>query len=346
MATLQDIARLANVSAATVSRILNRDPNFAVAEQTLARVVQVAEQLHYIPVRKRAPMQSEKTQGKISVLVFSSENQEVLDPYFVALREGVERECVRQALGAPTVIRWFEDDHSPEIGDAHGLVVIGDSSKLRPQDLRNVAHVVFVDYISDPGLYDSVTLDFDHATKLVVDHLFQLGHKRIGYMGGTGYASQPGRPTMDGRHAAFMRCMKDAGSFDERHVHLGTWDPAGGFDCASRAIGGGDLPTAFFIGSDPMAIGALRAFRDAGIRVPQDIAVVGFDDVKMAAYMHPALTTVRTHPKTMGSMAVKMVLDQMRGRDVPVQISIPPQLIVRESCGAQMAGGRLAQSCS
>jgi LacI family transcriptional regulator len=336
VATLVDIARKANVSKVTVSRVLNRDQSLSVSEETRQRIFSIAEEFQYKTPRERKGKNAFVNNGnaRIGTVLFLTEQQEEGDNYFRSIREGIEKECMAGGIKATNVFRFPQDINSEVvISDVDGAIVIGSSFDNFNAVVNQKRHIVFVDYSPDVERVDSVVIDFERATRLVLEHLMKAGHQEIGYMGG---GKRFGK---DERHHFYEMIMKEKDLFQPKHVHIRDWTTQDGYVSMQRLIKKGDLPTAFFFGNDSLAIGALRALHEAGIRVPQDMAIVGFDDFPMSAFVNPALTTVKVHSELMGRMAVKLLLDRMNGREIPVQVTVPVKLIIRDSCGA---GARLS----
>lgn len=342
MATIRDVARLARVSTTTVSRVLNRDATLAVAQETRQRVIEAAERLSY-----RSPARGVTTRQlaglRVGIVVFSGEDDEAFDPFYLSIREGVYKECERWGMPNPQVFRCGHGDAQSQLADLDALIAICDDSRW----LQNVSawpeRTVFVDYCPDPDRYDSIVLDYMQATRKVIDHLVALGHRQIGFLGGPLYGVH-GESVEDGRLFAFRTLMMQAGLYDERFV-MGT--SSWGTDAAYRAVGDAlarqELPTAIFVASDPMAIATMRALGDAGLRVPEDVAVVGFDDIRLAQFVTPSLTTVKVYPEWMGMEAIRLLQDRFEGRDLPLRVSLPCSLVVRESTGGMVVRGADAQ---
>ncbi len=222
---------------------------------------------------------------------------------------------------------------NPEMtfGDVDGLIFIDRSFDFTVEHAKQVKNVVFIDSSPDVESFDSVVIDFERVTKLALDHLFSLGHTKIGYIGGFRTYGK------DLREYYYERLMKEKELYNAEHVYIGEWGTPEGNRLMNEAIAKGNLPTAFFVASDPLAIGAIHALKEAGIRVPEDVAIVGFNDIEISQFMSPPLTTIRIQAEMMGRMAVKLLVDQMNGRDIPVQVTVPAKLMVRSSCGSQIA---------
>jgi LacI family transcriptional regulator len=336
MATILDIAKLANVSSVTVSRVLNRDSALSVSDETRQRILSIAEELNYRTPRNRKAAESKAAENKdvsnikIGTVMFLTEDQEETDHYFHAIRKGIEKECRDAGIKSADIFRKsLLRDPGMDFGDVDGLIFIDRPFDFNVQHVKQFNHVVFIDSSPDVESFDSVVIDFERVTMQVLDHLFALGHTRIGYIGGSRTYGK------DQREYYFEQIMKEKGLFNPDYMFIGSWGTQEGSRLMKDAISRGNFPTAFFIGSDPMVIGAIHALKEAGLRVPEDVAIVGFDDIEISQFMSPPLTTIRIQAEMMGRMAVKLLLDQIKGRDIPVQVTVSAKLIVRSSCGSQ-----------
>lgn len=337
MATIKDIANEANVSSSTVSRVLSNDITLQVADETRQRILTVAKQLNYKKSKSRLSKLREETadaKKKIGLLIWGSEQLESSDPYFMLIRQGIGKECEKQDLTVAKVI--FMDDFNMNISDEEfdGLIVIG---KVHIDLLRrytNIQHIVSIDYEMDEE-YDSVMFDLGKATRQAMNHLFQLGHQRIGYIGGISYIrSLEGKVhNIDVRQKEYEAIMREKEWFIPSHVFVDDWRTENGYHLMKQALEVEQRPTAFLIGSDPMAIAALKALYESGIRVPEEIAIVSFDDIPLSSFVEPSLTTVRVLSEDMGITSVKLLVDRFSGRNFPLHVTLPTSLIVRDSSG-------------
>ncbi|MFB5662338.1 LacI family DNA-binding transcriptional regulator [Alteribacillus sp. HJP-4] len=338
MATIKDIAKRAKVSSATVSRVLNKDSSLSVAEETRRRILEEAEKLHYKTVKKRRSERKQQTSGQahIGVLILQSQAEEMNDPYFLPIRHGVEKEITIQGMGQPQLIRFSDQNFQQLISQLDGLLVIGgiNTDHIQELSMENIP-VVFINSSPDVDRFDSVVLDFERATNLALDHLLEHGLRNIGYLAGREFDHYSDRKVEieDVRKTTFEKRLKNEGVFQPQHMWLGNYSFSDGYELMKKAIEAGPLPEAFFIGSDPMAIGALRALKEADIRVPEDLAIIGFDDVEMAAFSNPPLTTIRIPTEEMGKAGVRLLVERLNGRTLPLKVTVPTQLVIRESCG-------------
>ncbi|MGI8385329.1 LacI family DNA-binding transcriptional regulator [Robertmurraya sp. P23] len=340
MTTIKDIAVQANVSTATVSRILNNDPTLSVSDITRKRVQEVVHELNYKPVRKKSVKAEKGTEThNIGLLLTTTKEEEARDPYFMSIRNGVEMVCNEYGLNITSVFTLGLSELNPEVmAGLQGLIVIGrvNSEELKAA-FNEKNHVVYVDFNPEEKDFDVVISDLEKATLEVIDKLFELGHEDIAYLGGgnfyKGLLHQGFVGNEDVRKIVYEKTMKKYGLYKEENVLNGDWTPSGGYIQMKRFIQSGKLPSAIIIASDPMALGAIRSLHEAGIKIPEDISVVGFNDIDAAAYLQPALSTVKIHTTEMGKTAVKLLYDRIKGRDLPMKVVLPTELILRESTG-------------
>ncbi|MEC1671364.1 LacI family DNA-binding transcriptional regulator [Bacillus mojavensis] len=337
MVRIKDIALKANVSSATVSRILNEDHSLSVAGETRQRVISIAEELGYQTVAKRrkARGQKQRAQPLIGVLSCLSPDEERQDPYFSSIRKGIEKECFEQEIFITNSIHLgsFQEHMFRELD---GIIVIG---RVHDEAVQHISgrleHAVFINHSPDPQIYDSIGIDFEAAAHQAIDHLFDLGYKRLGYIGGqekehTLRDGQSIRRTIeDKRQTAFLQSAHP----QPEHVLVGDYSMREGYRLMKKAINQGNLPEAFFIASDSMAIGALKALREADLHVPRDTAIVSFNGSEEAEFASTPLTTVKVYTEEMGRTGVKQLLDRFKGRTIPHQVTLPTTLIIRQSCG-------------
>ncbi|PWU70191.1 LacI family DNA-binding transcriptional regulator [Gracilibacillus dipsosauri] len=342
MATIKDIALRSNVSATTVSRVLNNDQTLSVAPDTRKRILETAKELGYKTVRERRFEQqsAEKTnQIKIGIILCQSLEEELNDPYFLPIRQGIEKECLQHGIHVTELFRIKSFQASQLTDDFDGLIIVG---RFRPEAIQNakekIKNIVYIDYAPDEETFDSVVIDFEVATSNIIHHLFQNGYQQLGFIGGkqlehtyTGYTN-----VEDPREKTFRKMMEQYGTYNPNHVFIGEFTISNGYQLMKKAINRGDLPEAFFIASDPMAIGALRAIQEANLRVPEDIAIVSFDDIEMAQFTSTPLTTIKVYTEEMGRTGVKLLLDKINGRNLPLKVVVPTKLVVRDSCGSKL----------
>ncbi|ULL17209.1 LacI family DNA-binding transcriptional regulator [Paenibacillus sp. H1-7] len=337
MITLKQISELANVSQATVSRVLNDDRTLIVTEETRRNIIAIAREHHYVKKERKSSKQNKKKTApdKVAVLICHIED-EGNNLFFISIRHGIEKEC--KELGLVPVIYSINTLSQQEIDEQFlGIVVVG---KVHPSIVENVNkgpdHIVYVGYSPDEQAYDSVIVDLEKAMESVLEHLLTHKYENIGFIGGYSKEYLNGNDTIetdDKRYISYKRRMQDLGRFRESDVYFGEYTMSEGYRLMKSAIASGHLPEAFVVACDPMAVGALKALQDEGISVPNQVALVSFDDTEMAQFASCPLSSVKIYSEEMGRAGVQLLMSRMKGREIPYKIMIPTELTIRNSCG-------------
>jgi LacI family transcriptional regulator, repressor for deo operon, udp, cdd, tsx, nupC, and nupG len=331
MATIYDIAKHVGVSAGTVSRALSRPEKVLPATRT--RIEQAAAALGYVPNTVARTLKTQRS-GKILVTV-----PDIANPFFAQILQGAEDAA--QAVGYAVLLG--DTLHQPDReeryaqmlrrNEADGLIVLG--HRLPPtareivQQLGSTAPVVNGCEF-DPALgIPSVHIDNAAAARAVMEHLYGLGHERIAVVGGP-----PDNPLHQQRLEGVRAAARARGRLRALSVVPGDFSLESGHTAAMALLAGASAPTAIFCFSDQMALGALAACRDLGIRVPDDLSLVGFDDLASSAFLTPPLTTVRQPMREIGVRAVNLLLAIIEQVEVPLQQTLEFTLMVRGSTAA------------
>lgn len=329
MATIKDIAQLAQVSSATVSRILNHDATISVTPETRQKVQKIAKELQY--TKKTRTQIKPAPSFTIGIVQWYSLEQELEDPYYLSVRLGVERYCQQQEI---PIVRYFKNDqHHPDIGQKDGLICIGKFSEEEIAYFKTCCqNILFVDLISETIQENSIVLDFDKAMQDVLDYLCSLNHQKIGYLGGEEFGSDH-KKFSDARLKAFRQYALLHGLEVQPYIMLGQYTSESGYQMTKKMIDEGTLPSALFAASDPIAMGALRALQEAKIEVPKQVSLIGFDDISASAYTNPPLTTVHAPALEMGEYAAQLVASKLLcNTKIPMKIYLPCHLVKRETC--------------
>jgi LacI family transcriptional regulator len=329
MATLKEIAKRAGVSIATVSRVLNEDESLSVSVETRERILAVTNEMDYRRIKQQS--RQTKTVANVGLFYWYSEDQEVADPYYMSIRLGIETACFEQGINLVKLHKINDVYKTNFKGNLQGIIAAGKYSKQDVKLFKQLSsNFVLVDYSLSNDL-DCVVPDFRKAMNDVMEYLIDLGHKNIGYIGGKEYV-RDNEPVRDEREVVFYENLALKGLFRSENVWTGSFTAEDGFELMNRALDSGNRPTAFFLASDSMAIGALRALHERNIRVPEEMSIVGFNDIEMAQYIHPPLTTVKVYTEFMGETAVNLLIEQIQSnRTLTKKIVIPCNLIIRES---------------
>lgn len=341
MTTIRDLARLAGVSIATVSRVLNNYPD--VNEETRQKVMRLVEELNYRP---SATARSLVTRRSNIIGVFflrDHVNTMVLHPFFQEVLVGFKR-----VVGAAGFDLLFFTHQNP--GETYfsytkrclhrqvdGVVLMG-VERHEPGVVELAASgipcvSIDVDVLGKRAGY--VISDNRQGARLAVRHLGQLGHRRIALINGVAI-SRVGHD----RALGYREALEELGlAYRPEYVRDFDFTWEHGYSAMQELLELPEPPTAVFAAADLTAIGAMRAIQERGLRVPDDIAVVGFDDIQMAGMVHPPLTTIRQDKEGLGRVAGEALVRMIEspGYSPPV-VTMPVELVVRESCGSRAAG--------
>lgn len=332
MATIKDIANNVGVSIATVSRVLNLDETLNVSDETRRRVLEVAEELNYITIKER------KNRGKtynIGIIYWYTDIQEINDPYFLSIRMAVERKCSEEEVNFRNIdLERVLNGAINDYNNLDGIIAIGIFDSTDIEKMRKLSkNIVFVDSSPNEKIYDSVVVDFKNAVKESMEYLYSLGHRKIGYIGGVCYSRSEKSVFVNYREKTYREFMESINSYREEWILSGKFLPEYGYSLMMKALKQKERPTAFFVASDPMAIGAYKSVFESGLKIPDDISIIGFDDIYTAQFLAPSLTTVKVYKDVMGEIAVETLLERIkRKRELGRKIVLPTKLIKRESC--------------
>lgn len=331
MATIKDIALRAGVSSASVSRILNNDPTLNVPAITRQRVFEAAKELGYEKKRRRF----DDSLMTIGIIQWLSPVQETEDPYYLSIRQGVEEFCYQHKIAIKRAFRT-DVDYLTSLAGVEAIVCIGKYSQKDIALFKKIcSNIIYLDMNIDPIHDCCVVLDFKNAIKSVVEHFHKLQHKTIGYLGGKEFTDNQLYPDM--RKKYFKRyCDQYQMNYDD-YIIEDAFSIESGFTMMNELIQKNKVPSALFAASDPIAIGALRALSQNGIKVPEDISIIGFDNIETANYTSPPLTTIFAPTFDMGYMGARMLFDAFKRNEniAPIRIQMPCFLIERESCTKQ-----------
>lgn len=330
--TILDVAERAGVSKSLVSLVM-RDSS-RVSDEKRGAVLAAADALGYRPnavarslVRRRSNV--------IGVMLSDLRN-----PFFTELVDGIEDEAV--AAGYRALINTGRRDARGEYEAMETLLelrtdgVILAGSVLTTATILEATRSVPVVLLARPSRsreVDSVTNDDHTGGVLAVDHLVSLGHRAIAHIdggGGSGAAA---------RRRGYLQGMRTRGLADRAVATRGSFTEDGGAEGVARLYAQGTRPTAIYVANDIAAVGALHALEQLGLRVPEDVSLVGYDNIALAALGHIALTTIHQPRHDMGTAAVRLLLERLEdGRDRARHIVIPPTLVVRSTTARPPAG--------
>lgn len=334
--TLEGIAKMAGVSRSTVSRVINDQPS--VRDEVREQVWRLIRETGYQPHAAARSLATRRT-GIVGVIIPESVTKLFTDPFFGLLLYGITEAC--NAHHTHLMLSLFNGPSEPDemyrriIGSGHvdGVIVASAhmDDPLFPKLLHDGVSFVMAGRHPDERV-NYVDVDNVGGARMAVEHLIRLGHTRIATISGP-LSMAHGEDRLVGYRQALEAHDLPV---DEKLIVGGDYTEPSGSVGVQRLLPAS--PTAIFAASDMLAIGALKALREAGLRVPDDVALVGFDDLRIATAVEPALTTVRQPIERLGTMAVDLLLDLManppNARSPAQRIILPTQLVVRASCGA------------
>jgi len=335
--TLQDVAKLAGVSVGTASQALNHNPK--VAEETRKKVVEAARSLGYV-FKERHDI-SASLQSPISVIGVLSKHDRnditLVNPFYNHIIAGIEEECRKKSISL--MISSIEVDlHNrplewPAMLDnqlVNGLIFIGTQIEDTAQAIRRrfSVPIVLIDSYAPDLHFDTILTDNVHGTQLAIKHLIKLGHRKIGLVG----SKEQSVPSIAERRSTYIQTLQSHGIFDERFIENSELDRPSVYRAALSLLQKHPEITAFFACNDDTAAGVMAAALDMGRTVPQDLSVVGFDDIALASVLSPPLTTIRVFKNWMGILGVRSLLERAAYPEKPKStILVSTELIVRES---------------
>ena len=330
MATIKDIAKAANVSAAAVSRILNFDETLNVSQETRQKVFDTAKALNYVKRTKS----SSKSATTIGIVQWFSSKEELEDSYYLLIRQGIEDYCLSHNI---QIIRTYKSDvnYFDSLKDTDGIICIGKFSKSDIDFFtKSNKSTLFLDMNIKDADISCITIDFKDAVNQVMDYLTELGHEDIGFI--TGQEVIDGAIYPDEREKSFIDYCRTHNVNYKSFSKKGAFKVDSGHKMTLELIDAGTLPTAIFAASDPIAIGAIKALNENGYRVPEDVSVVGFNDISLAQFTMPPLTTVHAPAYHMGYYGA-VVLQHIIRADMgtAMKIKLPCKLVTRNSCKAK-----------
>lgn len=328
MVTIKDIATKTGLSSATVSRILNHDPNLKVPDATRNKVLEEAEKMGY--VKRKFNRKSNYKPMKVGIVHWYTIEKELRDPFYMEIRMAVENTLNKNNA---KIIRIFKDDlPKGELDDIDGLICIGKFSHEEIADFRKLTdHLIFIDMSMDRIIVNNVVLDFRHAVYDALLHLTSLGHKKIGFLGGIETVGNQSRYP-DQRKYYFQEFCQNHGINYKNYIKEDQFSIESGYHMMKEMIDNQDLPTAIFAASDQIAIGALRALNEAGLKVPDDLSIIGFNNDSSSAFTTPPLTTINAPCEKIGEIAAMTLINMRSQKKVyPQRITIPCELVIRQS---------------
>ena len=314
--TQSDVARAAGVSQTAVSYILNGKTSTTISEATRQRVLNVIDEMGYVPDLTARSLRSRRTMTVGAII------PDITNPFFTEFVRGIQD--VAQTATYDVITSNTDGQRARELnavnaarrGRVDGLILA--TYQLTPDDLGpTVAQAVPMVIVGEPddlplpadAAFDRVYVPGDEGAFAVTSHLVAQGHRRIATIVGSQHLANGER-----RVAGYRRALAEHGlPFEEALLRWGDWSESSGYAGMNDLLSDGPRPTAVFAANDLMAVGAMLAAKVAGLRIPEDIAIAGYDNVALAHLVMPPLTTLDQHPRQIGNAAARLLLDRLTG---------------------------------
>ncbi|MEZ4630438.1 MAG: LacI family DNA-binding transcriptional regulator [Deinococcales bacterium] len=331
--TSSEVAKLAGVSRTTVSFVLNNVEGANISDGTRQKVLEVAESLGYVPDAAARRLASGKSYT-LGLLICQSEHLQV-DAFIPQVLYGMN--VIAFEHGFRVLVEAVEDTSDPKLyreliraKQIDGLAVLNP----RLQDFELLEQISSDFPVIDVGTAkrprSPVPSRGSESAQQVVKHFLKLGHERIAHIS---FAPED-YPVSVRRERGYLLALQEAG-IQESWLVKAAFSAQSGYQAMQKLLSLKTLPTALFAGNDTIAFGAMRAIFEAGLRIPEDIAVIGYDDIPLAAFSSPSLSTVKVDAIALGKRAADVLLSHISDNQNQSSWDIqPPQLILRESCGS------------
>ena len=335
--TIRDIAKRAGLSLSTVSLVINNQKN--VSEETRKKVNEIVSELGYHPQRSARGLATQSS-GNIG-FILTEDHFSLAEPFYTRIFLGSEVEArvhnyyillttVGSTLKKTKEIPRFLLEHNVD-----GIIIAGKISASWVEYIRkrNIP-LILIDFELPRYNLSFVSIDNRAGASLVINHLNNLGHSKIGFVGGDIH-----HPSISHRYTAYRETLKTLGlevsdrwiDIDEPNTRM-----IDGYEAGKKIFSGdGDSPTAIFAANDAMALGCMKYLKETGITIPGDVAIVGFDNIEAGLHVEPRLTTINVHREEIGAIAVRRMAEMIKDKSSMVTTTVTPvELVIRESCGA------------
>lgn len=328
MITIKEIAQQAGFSPSTVSRLLSNDPSLSVSPETKQKILSTALSLGY--ERKYIKTIIEK----IALLFWITEVEELEDIYFRDMRLKIEKYANENNMELVTIKKESGINKIPK--DINGFIAIGSFSEKEISRLLKITkNGVFIDSNPAPDYYDSVQPNTPLITQKAIDYFIKSSHRNIGFIGGTFHNPNTDLEEKDIREVAFRYYMQKLGYLNEDNIFIEqNFSVDSGYKSAKKAIENlkDKLPTAFFVASDPIAIGVLQALNEYNIPVPSRVSVISINNIDVSKYVSPPLSTFNIDINELCKTAINLLSERIiEDRKLQKTIYLNCELVVRKS---------------
>lgn len=328
--TIKQIAQMANVSIATVSRALTNNPK--VHEATRKKILKLAKELDYNP-NIIAKNLAKRKSNMIGLII-----PDISDDFFTSIIRSIDETAFEHGYFTMVVSSHKNRSMIESINTMMHSGIVGGFILLAPfvsNEISNALSTNIVPYVllfgdTDFGDYDIITVDNYKATFKLVEYLVEKGYKKIGHIAGP----EENKDAFLRKKAFADSCKKFKLEVKDHWLAKGNFTIVSGEQATLKMLKHKEMPQVIFAANDMMAIGCCNALKSKGIKIPDEIAVVGFDDTTLSVYNNPTLTTVKVDTEKIGKIAAKRLIEKVQ-KDIlskPKKIVIPTELVIRNSC--------------
>lgn len=327
MATIKQIAEMVGTSNATVSRVLNYDETISVSPETRKAIFAAADKVGY---KKKIIY---PRIDNVVLLYWVTDQEELEDIYYQAIHTEILKQAKKMNIHLSVVNK--EDGFGAIPDDVSAFIAIGWMNKKEITQLQKICkRGVFVDSSPNEKLYDAVRPNLDSFVTQMVDYFIEKGYKDIGFLGGTDRNMDTGKPSMDIREWSFRQSASYYGVLEEKYIYISDAYTVGeGYRLGKQIAESADRPSALCVASDTLAVGVLQALNEAGIQIPEKIAIFSINDVNIAQYVSPPLTTMHIDVPMLCETALDLLRERViNGGKITKTIFINGLPVFRKSC--------------
>ncbi len=328
MATIKDIAKEAEVSISTVSRVINNDVTLNVSTETRRKVLEVAREMGYIKNCKKS------SNFLVGIVSWFSEQNESKSDYYEVIRRGVEKRL--SELSVRTVLIYNQDKVNEKlIGNRiNGAILIGKYSDGEINRIKKITeNIVVIDYNPNRDDIDCIYVDLKQITIDVLDRFRDRGITDFGLLCGREKIDYGKTEIIDPREIAFIEYLNNNSLIkNQDNIFIGSFSIKSGYKLMSEAMKKGTLPKVFLVANDDMAIGAIRFLINSGVSVPDEVGIVGIDNIESGKFFKPTITTIDIPKYYLGYYGVDLLFDRLNNcREISKKVILPHRYIQRDS---------------
>ena len=302
MITLSEISKIAGVSISTVSRVLSEDETLKVTDEIRNKIIKIADENQY--KRKRKKSKNLNEYEEVMILKNYDEETEIEDAYYYYLRTKLENKLKKNNI----LIGSYPEK------------ILSDLSKKR-------CNLILCDSYSDKENIDCVTFNFKNSVYKVLDYIINRGHSNIGFIGG-----KDSEEKQDFREKYFTKYMKKFNMYKKENIYIENFDFKTGYNKTKEILSLEEYPTALFVATDEIALGCYKAAKEFNKKIPEDISIIGFNNLDMSEYMIPSLTSVQVYMDNIINETVNLLKERMiHNKNYTKKILLETKIIERDS---------------